>query len=91
MTHYATQTQLLLGATPFDVPFGRKLKSVTIDISNNVVPGAGGGVTANILPEGAGPSSDVEYGSSNTFTFVNVSWLRVQGNGANVSFSVDSP
>jgi hypothetical protein len=90
VTHYATQTQLLLGATPFDIAFGHKLKSVSIDISNNVVPGAGAGVMVNVLPEGVGPSRDLEYGSTNTFTFENVSWLRVQGNGANVSFSVDS-
>jgi hypothetical protein len=87
VTHYATQTQLLLGAAPFDVPFGGPT-TTTVSIANNLITGVGAGVAVEILPNGSPPGYTLQYGAANHYE-VTGSWVRIQGNGANVSFDVD--
>ncbi len=89
---YASQTAYTLGATPLDIPINGQSETIWVNIANNTVISGGSssapGTTVTILPNGTGPGFGVTYGSEDNIPLHGVTWIRIEGNTANVTFIV---
>ena len=90
MTQYAQETNVTLTATPKDIMLGSNLRDIWVNIANNSIQGSATGTTVTVYPNGASPGTSIAYGSQESFVVGPVTWLRIAGNGANVTYDINS-
>lgn len=84
---------LLLTASPLDIVLDSKAP-VYLNIANNILAGTTAGFPVSVMANGVAPGWTVDYGTQRTIVLNAPRWVRIQGDGANVTLNlseVDSP
>lgn len=86
-TPTASGSQIVLGASPLDIIVNSRAP-LYLNLADNILAGTSAGVPVTILPEGKGPGWTVDYGTQQTIPLAGVRWLRIVGEGANITYNL---